>query len=104
MKKYFEKPTQVFFIEHDEFDAYAGSPDEITFLAGIGVEDYVICGCCGSRIYTDEIYDLIELPWIDINEAISGIENDELADEVTKKMDEIIARGVKEYAEDEEDK
>ncbi len=78
-KSYFEKPTQVKFVEpHVE---------EVAWLAGIAYRDEVICGCCGGVFEIDEIVESakdfqIESPievydfWVDISDEIIGDEVD----------------------------
>ena len=76
--KYFEKPTQVAWFD-GERERWTG---------GIGVDDYVICSCCGNKVPLNELYEAVEmynfdhptnpkkpivfLKWIDINEEIIG--------------------------------
>lgn len=64
MKKYFEKPTQVKFIDCFE--------SEKRILGGIAFGDIIICGECGSTIEMDDIEWLEELPWVSISEEIKG--------------------------------
>ena len=72
---YYDKPTQVKFIEFDS--------DEPYWIGGIAFHDVVICGCCGGTIEISELYERAEecgygyspieaLIWIDISEAIKG--------------------------------
>ena len=58
----FEKPTQVKFFD----------PEEKETLYGIGIDDEIICGCCGSVFEASEVENIEILPWIDISEAICG--------------------------------
>lgn len=44
MKTYFERPTQVMFLD-----------EEGTHQFGIAYEDYIICGCCGGIFYIDDV-------------------------------------------------
>ena len=46
MKTYFEKPTQVMFVD-----------EEGTNQFGIAYEDYIICGCCGGVFYIEDVID-----------------------------------------------
>ena len=72
MIKFFDVPTQVKFFE----------PECNYWMGGIGVEDYIICGCCGSKLSIEEIYEMaaeygetepiVVLDWIDINDSIIG--------------------------------
>ena len=79
--KYFNHPTQVkwFDGEHGRWES------------GIGVEDYIICACCGGVIPLDEFYDEVDyynrdaehpvenpiraLEWISLTDAIFGDED-----------------------------
>ena len=78
-KSYFEKPTQVKFVEPWQ--------DKVVWLAGIAYRDEVICGCCGGVFEIDEIVESakdfqIEDPieaydfWVDISDEIIGDEVD----------------------------
>ena len=74
---YYGTPCQVRFID-------CGDPDNITICGGIAYKDEIICGCCGAILSIDEIIKdaeeagyhwdnaIIELEWIDIDEAIRG--------------------------------
>ena len=64
MKKFYEVPTQVKFIESKNV------VDEPRWLGGIAFGNKVICGECGSVIDLEDIVDIIELSWADISEAI----------------------------------
>lgn len=66
---YFNVPTQVRFWDGEEY------------VGGIGVEDYIICGCCGGKVDLEEVY--LEAPkrgciitiyddWNDISAFIIG--------------------------------
>ena len=66
MKKFYDVPTQVKFIEN---------PDIISdprWIGGIAYQDYVICGECGGIIELEDIADIVELPWVDIAVDIVG--------------------------------
>ena len=66
MKKFYDAPTQVKFIE---------SPDAVDYprwIGGIAYQDYVICGECGGIIELEDIADIVELPWVDITVDIVG--------------------------------
>ena len=65
MKKFYEVPTQVKFLE---------IADEPRWFGGIAFEDKVICGECGGVVELDDIVDIIELPWVSISEEILGDE------------------------------
>ena len=58
----FEIPTQVKF--------YDPSDEEICY--GIGIDDKIICGCCGGTFEVSEVENIEILPWIDISDAICG--------------------------------
>ena len=74
---YYGTPCQVRFID-------CGDPNNITICGGIAYHDFIICGCCGTILPIQEIIDdagacgyhwdnaIIELDWIDIDEAIRG--------------------------------
>ena len=66
MKKFYDVPTQVKFIE---------TPDAVDYprwIGGIASQDYVICGECGGIIELEDIADIVELPWVDITDGIGG--------------------------------
>ena len=68
MKKFYDVPTQVKFIEN---------PDIISdprWIGGIAYQDYVICGECGGIIDLEDIADIVEYPWCDISYEIMGDE------------------------------
>ena len=65
MKKFFEEPTQVAFVDTTDLS------EEIRY--GIAYKNEIICGCCGA------IFDLRghakvfeELPWVSLEEEIKG--------------------------------
>ena len=58
----FETPTQVKFYD----------PEEKETLYGIGIDDEIICGCCGSVFEVSEVENMEILPWIDLSDAICG--------------------------------
>ena len=65
---FFEKPTQVKFLDPAEHGHWIG---------GIGYRDEIICGCCGSIFEVSELLEdnsngIVQLPWIDISEEIRG--------------------------------
>ena len=74
---YYGTPCQVKFWD-------CGDPDNITMYGGIAYHDEIICGCCGAILSIQEVIDdaaecgihwddaIIELEWIDIEEAIRG--------------------------------
>lgn len=66
MKKFYEVPTQVKFIES------ADVVDEPHWIGGIAYQDYVICGECGGIIDLEDLEDIIELPWVNITDEIVG--------------------------------
>ena len=66
MKKFYEVPTQVKFIES------ADVVDDPRWIGGIAYQDYVICGECGGIIELEDIAEIIELPWVDITYDIVG--------------------------------
>ena len=68
MKKFYEVPTQVKFIES------ADVVDEPYWNSGIAYQDYVICGECGGIVDLEDIAEIIELPWVDITDGIIGDE------------------------------
>lgn len=66
MKKFYDAPTQVKFIETTD------ATDDPRWIGGIAYQDYVICGECGGIIELEDISDIIELPWVDITDGIGG--------------------------------
>lgn len=68
---FYNSPTQVLFYDGDHY------------VSGIAFEDKVICGCCGSVYYVEDVETdtyyaskkiaIYDLPWIDITEAIGNI-------------------------------
>lgn len=75
----FETPTQVAWFDGEHED----------WKGGIGVDDYIICGCCGGTVPLDEVYEMTDfynadhpetpiknpivfLEWVDIDEEIRG--------------------------------
>ena len=75
MTKYFDKPTQVKFKDHE------AEGEDARWLGGIGYDHYILCGECGSLLDLDNyVYDEVEikeLPWISISEAIIGGDADD---------------------------
>lgn len=71
MKKFYEVPTQVKFIES------ADVVDEPHWIGGIAYQDYVICGECGGIVDLEDLADIIELPWVDITAEIVGDYDDD---------------------------
>lgn len=71
---YYATPCQVKF-----YDANA-----CAYRGGIALYDYIICGCCGEMLLTDEVVKnaemadihwddaVIELEWIDLSDIIKG--------------------------------
>ena len=74
MKKFYEVPTQVKFIEN------ADIVDDPHWIGGIAYQDYVICGECGGIVDLEDIADIVEYPWVDISDGIVGDEG--LADDL----------------------
>lgn len=68
MKKFYEVPTQVKFLEREDV------VNEPHWCGGIAFENKVICGECGSIVELDDIADIVELPWVNISEEILGDE------------------------------
>ena len=67
---YFDKPTQVKFIDPLEPMTENGAPH---FCSGIAYKDKIICGCCGGIFQLDELeWMQVYQDWIDISEAIVG--------------------------------
>lgn len=56
---YFDKPTQVQFID-----------DEDNVCYGIAFQDNIICACCGSIFPIDEITIIASLEWVNFEEEI----------------------------------
>ena len=64
MREYYDRPTQVMFVEED--DLVANGPDKCTYCEGIAVTDFIICKCCGAIIYLDEVAYVYEFKdWYD---------------------------------------
>lgn len=58
----FNIPTQVIFKEEGDSK----------WLRGIGFEEVIICGCCGSVFEPEDVEECIELDfWIDLSESIA---------------------------------
>lgn len=66
MKKFYDAPTQVKFIETTD------ATDDPRWNGGIAYQDYVICGECGGIIDLEDIANIVELPWVDITDGIVG--------------------------------
>ena len=66
MKKFYDAPTQVKFIETTD------AVDYPRWIGGIAYQGYVICGECGGIIKLEDIADIVELPWVDIAVDIVG--------------------------------
>ena len=75
MKNFFEKPTQVAFLETNE--------DELRYVAGLAHGCFIICLECGDVIAIDDLIadvaekntnlkPIVELSWISLNEACIG--------------------------------
>lgn len=64
MTKFFEKPTQVKFLDRSHN----------MWVGGIACHDEIICGCCGCIFKIDEFADheIVTYDWMDINEEIIG--------------------------------
>ena len=58
----FETPTKVKFFD----------PEEQQTFYGIGIDDEIICACCGGVFEVSEVENIEILPWIDITGAICG--------------------------------
>ena len=66
---WFESPTQVVWCD-----------EEGNWESGIAFEDYIICACCGSLVFIDEVLENapVEDPirefktWVNISEEIGG--------------------------------
>lgn len=79
----FDYPTQVTF----------WNEDLQKIVGGIGIEDYIICGCCGTFISLEEVYEAAEEDGIDVEDAVRrcGCWED---------LDEFITKGKDKYLED----
>lgn len=66
MKKFYEKPTQVRFLEKEYH------PHGHYWIGGIAFEDKVICGECSAAIELNDIEAIVELKWISISDEILG--------------------------------
>lgn len=85
MKKYYEEPTMVKFLDPN-YTNIDGEPfidiekeEDIPEIGGIAYHDVIICGCCGGTFeidgYTEEEWNYLkfeELSWIDIVDSIIG--------------------------------
>ena len=64
MKEYYERPTQVMFIEKD--DLLENGPYNCTYCEGIAYQNYIICKCCGTVFGLDEVAYVYEFKyWYD---------------------------------------
>lgn len=68
-KKYYEKPTQVIFLEEEGV-----TEEEPRKIGGIAYHDYVICGECGEVVKIEDTEIVEELTWCAISEEIGGDE------------------------------
>lgn len=65
MKKFFEEPTQVAFVDTTSLN------EEIRY--GIAYKNEIICGCCGTVFELGSYAKVLEeLPWISLEEEIKG--------------------------------
>lgn len=67
MKKFYERPQQVLFIDEGCIDG--GTEYDVWVNEGIAFEDKIICLCCGSTIELDEVIWMTEISWIDLSEV-----------------------------------
>ena len=63
---YFDIPTQVAFKENPEIT------DTPRWIGGIAFRDEIICGECGAVVDTEDVEQIIELPWVNISEELIG--------------------------------
>ena len=63
---YFDVPTQVAFKESPEIT------DTPRWIGGIAFRDEIICGECGVVVDTEDVEQIIELPWVSISEELIG--------------------------------
>ena len=97
MKKYYDYPTQVTFIEESEVETYGQS---YSMCSGIAYHDFIICGCCGATIPLNEVLWLKEYKcWIDIMESIVG--GKDLTDEEKIESQSAVDRFIDEYGKEE---
>lgn len=69
--KFYDIPTQVMFLEEIQYDSRVDfDVKDVNWTAGIAYQDGVICSCCGSIIPMEDILHIIEMPWVDFQEAI----------------------------------
>ena len=70
MKTYYERPTQVRWLD----------TENKRWIGGIAYRDEIICGCCGSILEFDEFKEgeVVELDkwWVNIEEEIRGEDYD----------------------------
>ena len=70
MKTYYERPTQVRWLD----------TENKCWIGGIAYRDEIICGCCGSILELDEFKEgeVVELDkwWVNIEEEIRGEDYD----------------------------
>ena len=64
--KYFDRPTQVKFIESSDI------VDEPRWIGGIAFCHEIICGECGHIVDLNDVEEIEILPWISISEEIMG--------------------------------
>ena len=63
---YFDVPTQGALKESPEI------ADTPRWIGGIAVRDEIICGECGAVVDTEDVEQIIELPWVSISEELIG--------------------------------
>ena len=85
-KDYYEKPTQVLFLD---FESIADGAEGIRYIGGIAYQDEIICGCCGGIFSIKELIEEYDdyvagdswldafplvrpMSWIDISDNIIG--------------------------------
>lgn len=68
-RKYYERPTQVIFLEEEGV-----TEEKPRKIGGIAYHDYIICGECGGIVAIEDTEIIKELPWYTISEDIGGYE------------------------------
>lgn len=91
MKKFYERPQQVLFIDEGCIDG--GTEYDVWVNEGIAFEDKIICLCCGSTIELDEVIWMTEISWV----ALSEYHVLEHCDAISKEEKEEAVEAVRNY-------
>ena len=91
MKKFYERPQQVLFIDESCIDG--GTEYDVWVNEGIAFEDKIICLGCGSTIELDEVIWMTEISWV----ALSECHALEHCDAISKEEKEEAVEAVRNY-------